>query len=110
MIKNKKQDKEINPEQFGVPNPGYTPMKTIEMEGELFRGITKRKPRTLFLRISMIVFSVLFFIIPGLFGIYLGYLSLSDQPGLIFSNIAPLAFSILWTIAGLIGIYSNIKK
>jgi hypothetical protein len=70
---NKNDDIKIpSPESLGIPSGSFDPMKTIQMEGDLYRGLVCRtKSRSLSLRICVIFFAIIFFIMPGVFSLFL---------------------------------------
>lgn len=65
-----KDEKIPTPEELGIPDGSFDPMKTIRMEGDLYRGLLNTRHHSLFLRIMSIMFAVLFFIIPALLILY----------------------------------------
>jgi hypothetical protein len=106
-----KQDK--NQDNFGLPNVGYGPMETIEMEGNMFRSM-KNKQKTKLLRVSSILSALFILILPGvtmLTIIYSSYFS-SEATNNVFSDLFLLLLSSLFGLALLLGgikvIISNI--
>ncbi len=57
----------MNPEKdnFGVPKVDNSPVGIVGMEGQFFRGLTNKTPRSLFVRVCIIAFATVFFLIPG---------------------------------------------
>jgi glucan phosphoethanolaminetransferase (alkaline phosphatase superfamily) len=70
----------MNPEKdnFGVPKVDYSPMGTVGMEGNFFRGLTNKTPRSLFVRVCIIVFATVFFLLPALLFIFIIVLNYSE--------------------------------
>lgn len=58
----------MNPEKdnFGVPKVDNSPVGIVGMEGNFFRGLTSKTPRSLFVRICIIAFGAVFFLLPGI--------------------------------------------
>jgi hypothetical protein len=108
-------NKNINipkPEELGIPSGSLDPLKTIEMEGNFYRGLGKTlHSRPKILKIGAIIFALIFFIIPGL--IFLGLL-VFDARNLgaesIIAGLEPIFFAILYTAVGVIIIWDNIRK
>lgn len=59
--KNKLKQKEISPEEIGLSPASMDPIKTIEMEGALFRGLTRGGKKPLWVRIFSIFFGIFLF-------------------------------------------------
>jgi len=90
-----------------------TPTGIIEKEGRLFRGMTDAKNRPLWLRLLIIFFSLVIFVIPGLFlfggfliaFIYHPYLDSSS-----YEAVIPFFLGLLLLSGGMFVIYKNLKK
>jgi hypothetical protein len=111
---NKQKSNESINQKLGLPKVGYTPMDTVEMEGAMFRSMSdKRYKKSLLLRISIITFSALIFILPEIIIIYLAISTLLEKLASPIEKLAGLSwilFSLLFFSIGTKIIYSNIKK
>ena len=108
--------------EFGLPIASYDPMKSILMEGQMFRGIgDDSRERSLFLRVVTILFCLLFFLLRGiflvisLFNLLLGIDSskITDTNDYVLLGSALIGcglVSILFVGAGYKGIRANIKR
>lgn len=62
----KKYDDLPSPESLGIPSGSLDPIKTIQMEGDFYRGLVQNtKNRPLIQRIFASLFGIIFFIMPG---------------------------------------------
>jgi hypothetical protein len=98
---------------FGLPKIDYTPMGTIEMAGRFNRGMEEnKKGRSLWVRVCVIFFSVIVFVIPGLFSLGLiifNYNNL-DYDGGVLNIILGIFFGALSILVGAKIIVSNVKN
>ena len=103
-------------EKIEEPFKYDTPTNMVEKEGELFRGMSSAKSKSLFLRIITIIFSLIILVIPGGFVFFVGLASIlsiifpkfgADMRGNFF---APLLFGGVLFLGGIVLIYRNIKK
>ena len=103
-------------DEVKVPYIYDTPTSIVEKEGLLFRGMTSYDSnRPVWVKILIIFFSLLIFVLPGLFlswisvaGIYemaQGQVKLSEGYQWFFV----LAFGVLLLIGGIMAIYQNIR-
>lgn len=97
---------EISPESFGLSPASMDPIKTIEMEGAMFRGMVNENiRRTLFTRLFSVLVGVLL-LTQGIFLIYLGIYSRGAD---IISASASLLIGGLFAAGGLKIIFKNVK-
>jgi polyferredoxin len=103
-----KEQKEI-PKNFGIPEVNNTPMGIVGMEGNLFRGMGKRnKEHKMLVRVFAIFVSIMIFLLPG--AMYLWLSMPGYYEGGLMNSLHSAMFGLLFFIAGVIGIYSNIRK
>lgn len=104
------------PKNFGVPEVDNTPMGSVGMMGNLLRGIgTRRKERKTWVRVFAALFSLLCLVLPGVF--YTSVMTTSflgrgdGDPGIFLGNfLYSIVFGPVFLIAGLIGMYTSIRK
>ncbi len=111
-----------NENEFNLPRVGYTPIDTVAMEGQMFRGMgDSSRDKSLFVRIMSILIFLFLFFIPGI-GLSLMLYSMISQfmiapstdstdmivsiLGFIFAILACLFFLSI----GIFGIRANIIK
>ncbi len=101
-------NKRLDPKKFGIEELPYTPSGIIAGEGSLFRGIARREnKRAPWIRWFAVVVSLLVLLFPGLVSLVLGAGQLMGEGGL--TSIGALLFGLIFTVAGFIGLYANIR-
>ncbi len=106
--KNNLKRREISQEEIGLPPASMDPMKTIEMEGAMLRGMVRSdSKRPLWIRLFSIFIGV--FILSGaLFYIILGGVIVLSEHQPLFS-ILRFFIVIPYALVGIIIIYKNIR-
>jgi small neutral amino acid transporter SnatA (MarC family) len=101
--------------KMDMSEASYDPIKTIEMEGEMFRNMGHtQKQRSTYVRLAIIFFSLLIFVVPGLTIFTILAVAISRDLISIFRlNGAVVVFgiliSILYTACGIKAIYNNLS-
>lgn len=91
------------PEDLGIPSGSFDPIKTIGMEGDFYRGLAKsNKSRPLIIKLGAILFGLLFFIIPALFMIFVGYIDIW--------NFEVILYPVLYLLVGVIIVWDNLRR
>ena len=105
------KEKENN---FGMTAVNYTPLGSIAMEGDCFRGMAEKKPKPAWVRIFSIIFASIAFVMPGILAIFfLLYLIINDfgfNIQTILGTSFFLCFIFLYLGVGLKIISVNLKK
>jgi hypothetical protein len=101
-------------ENFGIPLVDSSPMGIVGMEGQFFRGLSNNKTsRPLGLKFAIIIFSLVFFLLPGLFVLVMTFVAGYTSTNLgneFFPLIVPALLGLLLFGAGYAGIKGNIRK
>ena len=93
---------------FGVPKVDNSPMGIVQMEGDLYRKAAENKNRPIWLRVSIIVFSIIVIILPGVFFIFSSFDKGVDNDSVsIFTNVI---FGFFYILIGAAIIKPNLKN
>lgn len=97
-----------------MPEVSYDPLKTIEMEGNLFWGLANPKSRSKISRMLIISFVLIFFIAPSTLVLFFGTRSVFEEYtryNFIDYTLAAAGYiiSILYFFAGIKIIYKNLN-
>ena len=107
MFMEEKQ-KRLDPKQFGIQEPPYTPMSVVEGEGAMFRGIARKdKKRSAWVRIFAIFVSLVV-LLPGVVYLVLGISHLVGARET--TSFISIIIGLVMTVVGLIGLYVNLKN
>ena len=106
------KEKEKN---FGMTAVDYTPLGSIAMEGDGFRGMAeKRKAKSKWVRVFSIIFASIAFVVPGILAIFLLlFLTINDSGfniQTILGTLFFLGFIFLYLGVGFKIISANLKK
>jgi len=87
-------------------------MGIVDMEGRFFRGITgNTTPRSLGMKISLVIFSTLLLLIPDILLIALGVTMQSELDEYeIYGLIMPAILGLIFIGCEIVGIRSNLRK
>ena len=100
--------KRLNPEDLGMPPASMDPMKTIQMEGAMFRGMSSFKgERSIPVRIAAILIGLLFFVGWGIVYLWGAIVAINKgTPGLGWGRFIG---SLIWIACGAVIIWANIR-
>jgi hypothetical protein len=109
--KTEKEEERLEPRDFGINEPSMDPLKTIQMEGEFFRGIAKPEAkRPLLWRILGIFLGIFFIIFSLIMFIFLFKAGFSKNSFDSLANIFRSGFPLLLFLVGIKLIWANIRK
>jgi hypothetical protein len=94
--------------EFGAPVVDNTPTGRVGMLGEFFRGVSDTRDKSKWVKLTSIIFCLVFLILPGVFALFISFVGYQEN-GLL-NVIVPIVGGLIFVLAGVVGIKANLKS